>query len=85
MMNVLKIILIVLCLITIFFLTLILNYLILLQSNKEDAGLGALTGQTDSNLFSEKKEQGAELYLSRMTTVCVGAIIILSLIINVYK
>lgn len=77
MMNVLKIILIVLCLITIF--------LILLQSNKEDAGLGALTGQTDSNLFSEKKEQGAELYLSRMTTVCVGAIIILSLIINVYK
>lgn len=77
MMNVLKIILTVLCLITIF--------LILLQSNKEDAGLGALTGQTDSNLFSEKKEQGAELYLSRMTTVCVGAIIILSLIINVYK
>lgn len=77
MINVLKIILIVLCLITIF--------LILLQSNKEDAGLGALTGQTDSNLFSEKKEQGAELYLSRMTTVCVGAIIILSLIINVYK
>ena len=76
-MNVLKIILTVLCLITIF--------LILLQSNKEDAGLGALTGQTDSNLFSEKKEQGAELYLSRMTTVCVGAIIILSLIINVYK
>ena len=77
MINVLKIILTVLCLITIF--------LILLQSNKEDAGLGALTGQTDSNLFSEKKEQGAELYLSRMTTVCVGAIIILSLIINVYK
>lgn len=77
MMNVLKIILTVLCLIIIF--------LILLQSNKEDAGLGALTGQTDSNLFSEKKEQGAELYLSRMTTVCVGAIIILSLIINVYK
>lgn len=59
--------------------------LILLQSNKEDAGMGALTGQTDSNLFAEKKDQGIELYLKRFTTVAVFLIMFLSLLINVYK
>lgn len=59
--------------------------LILLQSNKEDAGLGALTGQTDSNLFAEKKEQGLDLYLMRATTVCVALIFIITMLINIYK
>lgn len=76
-MAFLKVLLIILCIITII--------LIMLQSNKEDAGLGALTGQTDSNLFAEKKEQGIELYMSRMTTICVTLILILTLLINVYK
>lgn len=64
------------------FITLVL---ILMQSNKEDAGLGALTGQGDSNLFMEKKERGIELYLSRATTISISLIFILSLLINIYK
>lgn len=76
-MDFLKIILIFVCVICV--------VLILLQSNKEDTGLGALTGQTDSNLFNEKKEQGIDLYLSRATTLCVATIIIVSLLINIYK
>jgi len=48
--------------------SIILIGLVLLQSGKADGASDAFTGST-SSLFQERKERGAELFVSRLTMV----------------
>ncbi len=53
---------------------------VLLQSGK-DEGAGFLTGNTNSDLFKNRKERGAELFISRLTVVLGVAFFALAVII----
>lgn len=53
----------------------------LLQSGKTDGIVNALTGQS-SNLFSQQKERGADLVLSRITVVLGIAFFVIAIIIR---
>ena len=53
----------------------------LLQSGKTDGIVNALTGQS-SNLFSQQKERGADLILSRITIALGIAFFVVAIIIR---
>lgn len=53
----------------------------LLQSGKTDGIVNALTGQS-SNLFSQQKERGADLVLSRITVALGIAFFVIAIIIR---
>jgi len=53
----------------------------LLQSGKSDGLVNALTGQS-SNLFSQQKERGAELILTRITVGLAIAFFVLAILIR---
>ena len=53
----------------------------LLQSGKTDGIVNALTGQ-GSNLFANQKDRGADLILSRITTVLAIAFFVIAILIR---
>lgn len=53
----------------------------LLQSGKSDGIVNALTGQS-SNLFSNQKDRGADLVLSRITVGLAIAFFVLAILIR---
>lgn len=54
----------------------------LLQNGKSDGLVNALTGQS-SNLFSNTKDRGSELVLTRITVVLAIAFFVLSVVANI--
>ena len=59
----------------------VLIILCLLQSGKSDDIVNALTGQS-SNLFSEQKERGIDLVMSRMTMILAIAFFVIAIILR---
>lgn len=56
----------------------LLILIVLLQSGKAE-GAGFVTGNTNSDLFKNRKERGAELFISRATVVLGIAFFVLSI------
>lgn len=59
--------------------SILLVIIVLLQSGKAESA-GFLTGSTNSDLFKNRKERGAELFISRTTVVLGAAFFIFSII-----
>lgn len=59
--------------------SILLIVIVLLQSGKSE-GAGFLTGNTNSDLFKNRKERGMELFVSRATVVLGIAFFVLSII-----
>ena len=59
--------------------SILLIMIVLLQSNKAEAGAQIITGG-NSDLFSQRKERGSELFISRLTFVLGMAFFLISLI-----
>lgn len=55
--------------------------LCLLQSGKSDGIVNALTGQ-NSNLFSQQKERGADLVMSRLTMGLTVAFFVIAIMLR---
>ncbi len=59
----------------------LLIIIVLLQSNKAESGAQILSGG-NSNLFSQRKERGSELFISRLTFVLGMIFFVVSLIME---
>lgn len=59
----------------------VLIILCLLQSGKSDDIVNALTGQS-SNLFTEQKERGIDLVMSRMTMILGVAFFVIAILLR---
>jgi len=64
--------------IIILIISILLIALVLLQSGKAESASQAITGGLD--LFSDRKERGAELFISRLTMTLGAAFIVLTFI-----
>jgi len=68
--------------ILIMIISILLIALVLLQSGKAESGAGALTGTNDS-LFSNRKERGGELFITRLTYTLGLSFMLLSFVISI--
>lgn len=59
----------------------LLIVIVLLQSNKAESGAQILSGG-NSDLFSQRKERGSELFISRLTFVLGMVFFIVSLVME---
>jgi len=60
----------------------LLIVLVLLQSNKASSGAQIISGG-NTDLFSNQKERGAELFISRVTMILGAAFFIISFILYI--
>lgn len=61
--------------------SIVLIILVLLQSNKAESGAQIISGG-NSDLFSKRKERGAELFISRLTFLLGMIFFVVSLIMT---
>lgn len=61
--------------------SILLIVIVLLQSNKAENGSQILSGG-NSDLFSQRKERGSELFISRLTFVLGMIFFVVSLVMN---
>lgn len=61
--------------------SILLIVIVLLQSNKAESGSQILSGG-NSDLFSQRKERGSELFISRLTFALGMIFFVVSLVMN---